>query len=247
MLGSLLTRWNRKSSTGPFPEDRRPCECIQAGYCPRYNLDMPERLYQLCSGRCPPENPCTDQMSLGYRIRLSVMARGDSLNDLRPRRNRSGWIRRVLTFMRALVYHATQGFRLVPISVFIQRTRVCTGDPAGPRQDGLPLQPKCPHYMKDYPGGRCGKCGCGIAGQVGTKPEASLPWYRLVARIRRRWNKVWGKAWWKSEDCPVCSKCGQTRGIKTKTRCECAGPFISKWRAANDTGKTETETTGRDA
>ena len=44
----------------------------------------------------------------------------------------------------------------------------------------------CQHYLTAYPGGQCKKCTCGIQGKV-------------VAKAR-----------WKSEDCPVCARCGRT-------------------------------------
>ncbi len=140
-------------------------------------------------------------------------------------------VRLLITFSRALTRHAKDLFRLVPRAEYERRLRVCTGDPTTG-------QPKCQHYLKDNPGGRCGKCGCGMRGQVGDAGDTTpLPWYRLVARVRRRWGKVWGKAWWKSEDCPVCSRCGGSKQGK-KQRCTCP-EFISKWRVGLTTIPTE--------
>src|SRR5262249_47235327 len=44
-----------------------PCSCSTPGFCPRYQRRMIGRLYELCSGHCPAERPCTEEMSMAYR------------------------------------------------------------------------------------------------------------------------------------------------------------------------------------
>lgn len=67
-------------------------------------------------------------------------------------------------FLRALLRHARDWFRRVSKAQYLYRLAVCGA---------------CPHYVASYPGGRCVKCGCGLAG------------------------KVMAKASWKSEKCPI--------------------------------------------
>lgn len=51
--------------------DAPGCECEGPGPCPRYGRDMSNRLWELCSGRCPPERPCPDDVRAKYRASWS--------------------------------------------------------------------------------------------------------------------------------------------------------------------------------
>lgn len=59
--------------------------------------------------------------------------------------------RRLWTFARAWLAHAGNWFRRATRAEHERRLAICRA---------------CPHYLPAYVGGRCAKCGCGIAGVV---------------------------------------------------------------------------------
>lgn len=77
---------------------------------------------------------------------------------------------RLGTFAKAIIRHTANGWKNVSEVDYEQRLAICKGEQG---------HPSCPHYLSSYEGGRCGKCGCGMAGTV-------------VA-----------KALWESETCPL--------------------------------------------
>lgn len=77
---------------------------------------------------------------------------------------------RMGNFARAATRHVANGMKYVGEEEYARRLAVCRGE----RE-----YPKCDEYLSDYPGGRCRKCGCKLAG------------------------KVLSKARWKHEKCPL--------------------------------------------
>lgn len=48
----------------------KPCECPHPNpECTRSGQPMVGRLWELCSGSCPSERPCSQEMSEAYRTR----------------------------------------------------------------------------------------------------------------------------------------------------------------------------------
>jgi len=45
----------------------QPCRCSGPGQCERAHRKMSQRDYELCSGNCPPERPCTPETSVAMR------------------------------------------------------------------------------------------------------------------------------------------------------------------------------------
>lgn len=53
-----------------------PCICPAPGYCERWQRTMTGRVYELCSGRCPPERPCSGKVSSMYRAMWDAAMKG---------------------------------------------------------------------------------------------------------------------------------------------------------------------------
>ena len=193
-------------------------------WVPRLGKHLLGRQYELYFCDCPPERPCPPpEVCRQYRDLYEAEAMVTTAPRWARLLFRHWWMSKAIrylpdlsipiNFCRALSKHAKDWFRLVSFSEYQRRVSVCT---------------RCVYYSKDYPGGRCAKCGCGIQGQVGDREivnSSSPSWWQFRSRIKRRWGKVWGKAHWNSEDCPVCSHCEKTRG----EGCGC-NPYVSKWR-----------------
>lgn len=196
--------------------------CPDPALCAYYGQHVHGRVYELVTCRCPPDRPCSPGDCKPYQdlyaLEANILsARGRRLvRKMKMTLLRLGVMHsRPVVFARALVRHAKDWFRLVSRAEYERRVASCLD---------------CGYYSKDYPGGRCAACGCGVQGQVGNKeagPEP--PRWRVVRWLRWRWGRVWGKAWWRSEDCPVCSKCGKKKSGPES--CSCS-EFVSKWKGA---------------
>lgn len=51
-----------------------PCECSQAGFCPRYRIQMNSYAHGICSGQGSPSAPCSPQKSQLYRSKWRKIA-----------------------------------------------------------------------------------------------------------------------------------------------------------------------------
>lgn len=65
------------------------CVCSGPGKCPRFSREMTERTWELCSGNCPPERPCPEDVRLpvlealaGKRLRLAPASAFDGTKFL---------------------------------------------------------------------------------------------------------------------------------------------------------------------
>ena len=56
------------------------CVCSVAGWCERYKRQQNARLHQICSGTCPPENPCTEELRAKYLAKWARLASAENLS-----------------------------------------------------------------------------------------------------------------------------------------------------------------------
>lgn len=109
--------------------------------CQRAGCLTVGRLWELCSGQCPPERPCREGLSESYR----------ELWDGAKQRQIPRFLQRLVTFLCSWWRHARNWFRQAPTAVREARLALCRA---------------CEYYLPVYTGGRCAKCGCGIGGAV---------------------------------------------------------------------------------
>ena len=154
-----------------------PCTCSAPGYCQRYDRQQVGRLYELCSGNCPAERSCTPEQSEAYRRLWDQQRRGVRLPP---------FLRRLRTFLRALLRHAADRFRRVPQREYDRRLAICRA---------------CPQHSEEKGVERCQLCGCGLKGTVVEKlrwssercPKKSPEWIAYVHPASRLWT--WLRSW----------------------------------------------------
>lgn len=80
------------------------------------------------------------------------------------------FLQKAVGFGQSVAKHVANGLKAVTAEEYDKRLAICRGE--GENEN-------CPHYLDSYKGGRCAKCGCGLAGAV------------------------FAKAKWASEHCPI--------------------------------------------
>ena len=112
------------------------------------------REWELCTGNCPPERPCTSEQVIQYQQHYAAIME-DPSNEQEP-----SFLDQVMSFGKAFTKHAVNGFRQVTEEEYQRRLSICTGNETIPR---------CEYYRDEYPGGQCGKCKCGLKGKIVAK------------------------------------------------------------------------------
>lgn len=125
--------------------DIPPCICSGPGYCPLFRQKMEGRFYELCSDKCPPENPCRKGASALYR-KLWLDIGGPNGSKYSPMKQAApsptaqppGLFQQVKNVAVSLVNYARAG--LPQVSEEVYKTRRATCDACEQRE---PTQDRC--------------------------------------------------------------------------------------------------------
>ena len=160
--------------------------------CRRAGLPMVGRLWEICSGRCPSERPCTISQSENYR-RYWDSNEQVSTNSPHPYHSRiylrlqlwwrinKAKRRRYLRFLQAVLRHVLAGLPRASAADVEARRRICD-----------------PCFWRDKKTDTCTQCGCRLGGKKELVAKLSwagekCPLYDVVKRPGQYWGAVKGE------------------------------------------------------
>lgn len=113
---------------------REPCRCEFGQFCPIYNKILTRRFWEYCQGISGLSKEKEDAY-------LKKFESGKFPNV----------VRQAISFGKALVGHALNGFKEVPTEQAEERLKVCQG---------------CDRYVENEGAPRCSECGCFLKEKV---------------------------------------------------------------------------------
>lgn len=171
----------------PHLDNHEPCICSGPGQCPRYGYLVGQRGWELCSGNCPAERPCTEEGRAMFLASIPlVIARFSpttkqiilggtqeellrSIRQERAQRQQAASAptltatQRISRFAQALKDWKAAGQPIRSEEERRQIHLICTNS-------GTEGGPPCERY--DAQRDRCGVCGCGLSPKArGTMPK----------------------------------------------------------------------------